>query len=166
MSQNSREICWGEGEILIPPRRIFIASPKPNRPVNAVILSDRVLRVPTHFIDRRTTPHYAPVSLCAGCQLGQRPRVKGYLAGLDLVTKRYCVVELTAEAIRSNAMLSDVYGSSLRGMRLSLRRRGSSPNSAVSAELMTPADSSPPPPPFDLKAQLLTIWGVKDENVT
>lgn len=141
-----------------PPKFVPVLSPKPGRPVRAVVLSCDWVGVNVHWFDGRNRPcQLAPGQECPYCVLGSVPRWKGYLAILIASRGRQALAELTGECLASCPALRADRGQ-FRGRQLTLRRTAASPRSAVHAELTVGAVQGPLPPPTDIAEALMRLW--------
>lgn len=172
LGYDPREACFG-GDVPLPSeRRKFykIVSPKPGLEVEALITSSEVLISHTHFQEEQTFACTRCPTTCPFCKAGVRPRMKGYVCGVEPTSGKHVIIELTANTLYSVSRLCD-RTQSLRGLFIRLFRRGKAKNSPVSAVL--DANSHPGvrrnlPDPFDLKKALLDMWCLPTElvNVT
>lgn len=143
-------------------RRPFypIWSPTPDRDVSAVITSQDVIGVWTHWYEGRTHPCRGSRRRCEGCGLGYRRQWKGYLAGHDFNRGRSGLIEVTQEAFLRTPGLTLRKGK-LRGCVIRLRRAGASRQARVVAALTEwTGDRAALPPAFDVVAALERIWGI------
>lgn len=152
-------IGWSDRPDTEKPIHIPIWSPKHLQPVRAIILSESVVGVYTHYIDGRTRPCMGTVRTCGGCAAGMSRRWKGYLGCIVPVNGKRVLVEVTTEAVRGCPMLltSKV---NLRGSTIELRRTAEAKNSPVRATIGSGRAGHELPETFDVRQQLCVIWGV------
>jgi len=135
-----------------------IVSPAPHYPVKGIILSKILVSVKVHYWNKRTAPCTAP-GACEGCDIQKmKPRWKGYLAGWMPNAKDDRVLfELTRQSVEYLPFLME--SDNLRGLTITLKRKGEARNSPVICELGKPQDLGRPiPAEFDVKNALLRIW--------
>lgn len=144
---------------------IPILSPRAGECVRAIILSDRFLSVPVHYVCGRTQPCLRIKSLCEGCRRKISRKWKGYAAGVDFSNRRLCLIEITPNAVRSCPQLLD--SSDLRGWVVSLMRQGTSSCGKVDAALTDWRKRvNHLPEAFDVQAILLKIWEADNKDGT
>lgn len=141
---------------------IEILSPGAGQEVRAVILSDQITGLITHFIGGRTRPCTGDPATCEGCQYQAAKRWKGYLPCWSQGVGRYVLAELTTQAVRDCKELNTV-NPLIRGKYLVLARPGKKPNGRVHAavrEIYT--EPKKLPPAFDVIEALARIFEAPD----
>jgi len=160
------EVDWNAA---IPEERgvyIPILSPKVRTPKRALILSEKALRVPTHFVGRRTAPHLRDATKCEGCIGGLAIRWKAYLAGWSQEEGRLVLIEITHQAYCDNRALLEGEDVFLRGRQATLTRLGKNPKGPVQLTLDCPKiDATKLPPAFDVANALLRIWERRPDDL-
>lgn len=142
-----------------------IRSPKINKAVTGLVLSDQITGVRTYYDpgegrDSRgkSQPCLGGPENCKGCRLGYDHRWKGYLACLDHTTGRFFVAEVTKEAYLTCEGFK-TWKNQLRGKTLKLSRLGQDAQGRVTASLAFWAgDASKLPSAFDVRATLERAW--------
>jgi hypothetical protein len=125
----------------------------------AYILSDRVLGCFTHYSPACSKPCLRTPG-CPWCKERLPKREKGYLCGLDMLSGRQVIVELTKGCYESCPRLLKDAGK-LRGLVIVLGRRGTAMNAPVWARLESevhPKTKGMLPPEFDLASALFRLW--------
>lgn len=151
--------AWDIPRVPAAKKMIPIVRPKPGTPFTFIVLSETMLSLNKHYMPRRTIPCTGIRETCEGCQ-GKLPfRWYGYLACCGAMDRLLCIAEVTGGAADSCPTLTNKKVN-LRGSRLTLRRRGQAANSPILAELLPGRDAANIPACFDLKEQLLLIWGI------
>jgi len=126
--------------------------------LQGVITSPTMVGRYTHFVRRRTIPHFDHD--CPECLNGSEARWHGYISIQHLGGHVHSVLELTALAAAPIKEFQERHGS-LRGSELYARRVGNAPNSPVQT-IVNAADHDlrKIPQPVDLRAFLCTIWRI------
>lgn len=157
-SENRAGIAWADNPGPERFKMFPIYNPTPDRPVNVIILSDKITGVYIHYYDRRTRPCTRLEGRCHGCEIAVDRRWKAYLAAFDPIKGRLCIAELTREAVEKCPSLTTLNGR-LRGLHLRLDRTGQSRNSRVQAKVYE-RTSTPDnmPAPFALREALERVW--------
>ena len=123
-----------------------------------IITSPTLVGRYTHFVRRRTIPHYDVD--CQECLTGSEPRWHGYISIWSPTGHAHSVLELTALAAAPVKDFQDRHGS-LRGAEIHAQRMGNAPNSPVQTRLdAADHDLRRIPQPVDLRAFLCTIWRI------
>lgn len=128
------------------------------RPLIAVVTSERLLGINTHFYGGRTIP--CEDNECDACREGMPFRWHGYLGAYDWFRSRQFIFEVTAAGADQLLIYYQAMGT-LRGCAFQATRRTRSPNSKVQIETK-PADLSKihmPEQPDIIKC-LATIWQI------
>jgi len=125
------------------------------------ILSHALLFYWTHFVGNRTQPHILPAERCAGCQLGQKPRRYGYLAGAELTRDAPLILQLSERGLwnsdTARAFDGDLRGRTLRMWRIA--KPGRQYNAPCVYHVSVEKKEESLPPAFDLASALLRLWG-------
>lgn len=150
---------YGPGE----PRRktVPILSPKPGQTVRGIILDAQLLRVMTHWYDRRTHACLSPRTMCEGCHRRAARLEKAYLGVVQCPRPYLGMVEITMGAIAEIGPSAFTPAGGLRGWYIAASRPCGKPQGRVSVRL-----SAVPkeyrhivlPEPFDTREELLAIW--------
>jgi hypothetical protein len=133
--------------------------------VDAVILSDWALGWPLHWFRGRTFPHWASRDQCEGCRMGQLPRWTAWVHGLVIPTQRPYIVMISSEGWLGCPDLIARQGQ-LRGVTISLRRRGPSRQSPVQCLVLGTRAPAGLPPATDVRISLSRYWGYHDTWLT
>lgn len=139
------------------PLWVPILAPKPGSPVSVWVVSQEIVGVVTHWLDRRTRPCTGPRDECEGCLRKAAFRWKGYLGVWCAGPGRYALAELTKHAVATCPALRKKEPQ-LRGKRLILRRAGGANNAAVSAEVTEAPFGPGLPPDFNIRRALCITW--------
>jgi len=110
-----------------------------------------------HYHDSRTQPCALDGVQCLLCKSGNRKRWYGYLPVLGRADGKIWIAEVTAEAAQHCPTLKES-GLSLRGLTLTLERRGQSKRSPVVISFEAATLRREPPAPIDTLAALNRIW--------
>lgn len=152
-------IAWGVRPPSNRPPVIDLLYPSQYGPLAGFIVSDAVLAVETHWLEKRTVPHIAPREFCRGCvEAKQQPRWNGYLL-LSKQRGKVFIANITEAAANDNPALLDTTRS-LRGLYLTLTRVKKSERGKVKATLTVPTEKPTLPPALDLMPVLLNLWGL------
>ena len=130
----------------------------------AAILSNEVLQCTVHYSEKESKPCLQTPG-CPWCNKRWPRRWKGYLCGFDLQEGRKVIIELTQGAFESCPRLV-TEGSPLRGLVLTLGRRGAARNSPVWARLddaYCDARKGSLSPAWNLEAALFVLWEMNDQ---
>jgi hypothetical protein len=128
------------------------------RPIFAVVTSDDLIGLPTHFYGGRTVP--CDNEDCEPCSNSVPWRWHGYVSAIGIERRLHFLFEFTAQASDSFVAYKTKYGT-LRGCQFKAYRLKKLPNARVMIET-TPADLTKiqlPKAP-DLPRTLCTIWGI------
>ena len=129
-----------------------------------VITSPAMVGRYTHFVRRRTIPHWDHD--CPECLGGSEARWHGYISVYSLGGHAHSVLELTALAAGPVKEFFDRHGS-LRGSEICAQRMGNAPNSPVQTQVnAADHDLRKIPQPVDLRAFLCTIWRIPLDGQT
>ncbi len=131
----------------------------------AYILSDSVLGCFTHYSPACSKPCLRTRE-CPWCKERLPKREKGYLCGLDMLSGRQVIVELTKGCYESCPRLLKDAGK-LRGLVVVLGRRGTAMNAPVWARLegeIHPKTKGMLPPAFDLASALFRLWEMGEDE--
>lgn len=145
-----------------------IFSAQVGREKRAYILSPRVIGCYTHFI-AGPQPKSKPCLQtpgCPWCKDKAPKREKGYLAGMDFLSGRQVLVELTKGAYESCPLLLKDAGN-LRGRIIVFGRRGTAVNAPVWARLETEVSKQTVamlPPEFDVIGALWRLWEMDEDD--
>lgn len=127
--------------------------------LNGWSLSPAILGVLTHWCDRRTIPCTKHLGECEGCDYHKRrPRWDGFLAVLTTAKNRFALFQVTKHAVDSCAALASF--ESLRGSRVTLRRKGDSREGRVTLQVELAAYPGILPSEPDVASALERLWGV------
>jgi hypothetical protein len=155
--QKKAAIDWKEPEEVVVLPQIPILSPGPGGTVAAFITSPKVLGVQTHWVGKRTRPHFRDTSSCEGCLLGNPMRWKGYLAGMVPPRGLMVLIEITWEAYRGCLALQGKCGD-LVGRKIELHRMGQATNGKIVAKVSDEVAEAKNWPTFDVREALERIW--------
>jgi hypothetical protein len=123
-----------------------------------VITSPTMVGRYTHYVRRRTIPHFDRD--CPECLTGSEARWHGYISVYSLGGHAHSVLELTALAAGPIKEFQERHGS-LRGSEIWAQRMGAAPNSPVQTRVnAADHDLRTIPQPVDLRAFLCTIWRI------
>lgn len=125
----------------------------------AYILSDSVLGCFTHYSASCSKPCLRTPG-CPWCKERLPKREKGYLCGMDMLSGRQVIVELTKGCYECCPRLLRDAGK-LRGLIIVLGRRGTALNAPVWAKLESEVSKKTKdllPPAFDLGSALFRLW--------
>lgn len=142
--------------------KIEVWTPRPGADVVALVLSEQLVGVYTHFlpVQKATVPCLAATQFCEHCLASGPRRWQGWLAGMSYITGKLYLVGLTSNAARTCPVLLQPKVT-LRGGKITLRRRGEAVNSPVQATFLPGLPGKDLPPAFDVPRQLLTLWGIR-----
>ncbi len=125
----------------------------------AVILSDRVFGVMTHY-QARTRPCGHPHHECRFCNAGMPKRWRGYVAAFETKSKAICLIELTPKAANELDEQTTQY-TTLRGLVITLERekpRMNAPCRVTDVEALKTSQVERIPDAFNVPDQLTRIW--------
>lgn len=122
-------IDWLDGDLPEPelPRHAIYRCPD-KRAVQLIVLSDRWVTVPTHYIGRRTMP--CKKTACEGCAEGKQIRRKVYAYVMAAKTRETRVLECTDYCIAAWQGYHKIHGT-MRGALLSMYRTPATKNGTV-----------------------------------
>jgi len=130
--------------------------------MQGVITSTTMVGRYTHFVRRRTIPHFD--ADCPECLSGSEARWHGYISIWAPTGHAHSVLELTALAAAPVKDFLDRHGS-LRGAEIYAKRMGNAANSPVQVTVNAADwDLRKIPQPVDLRAFLCTIWRIPLEG--
>ncbi len=164
-----RHECFSDALPPERPRRRYrkILTARPGLPVRALVTSEYVTVTRTHFQDATTYACIGRENGCIFCRKHINPRIKGYLAGIDPIDGKECLIELTEGAMFSSEVIR-LRKSPLRGHYIILTREGKAPNSPVSIRWEAdPRRSlfSGLKQPFDVREAVLMMWDIPQEII-
>lgn len=138
---------------------IFISSPRVGEKRRSMVLSERPIGVMTHWFRNRTVRCTKNEGECEACGKAAL-RYKSYMAGWDLDSRKYVLIEFTAQAAIDNPKTLGDDGPSLRGLNVVTSRKGNSNAGRLLVEFFTDPkrDAASVPEPFDVQAALERIW--------
>lgn len=139
----------------------IVRTPKKGN-LSGILLSERHIGAPTHYWGGRTI--ICRKLTCPACKEGNAPRWYGYAPLWSVKSKAIAIVEWTAKAHEPIKNWLTEHGNFL-GCQLSLERVGNKANGRLHARICS-GDYSKEllPEPADIKAMLLTMWGVTPEQ--
>lgn len=152
-------IAWVDGIPEYTGGIIPIWSPRPGRPIYAILLGGEFCTVATHHLNSRTVPCRKNREECVGCGLGIPARNKMYLPGYNLRYQKRGLVELTPFAVKEyfGAGLSPAFPR--RGLGITVTRQGRTAQSPVNFRLeVGKVNVDGLPPAFDMREALQAIW--------
>lgn len=132
-----------------------------NQRLEFVILSQRITSVLVHWGEQRTAPCLGTKEACPGCAANKSKHWYAYLAVLSAHYQRIGVAEITQLATEQIEGWDLLNSNSLRGLVLTLARRGSDRRSPVVAAIddrILPEGLLLPAAP-DVPWVLARIWG-------
>ena len=155
------QVNWDAVPLFPDERMIKIWAAKINRPLDCYVLSKRMEKTITHWVDGQSRPCTHPLTRCYWCKSKYGLRWKGYVGIFDPADGRVALAEITLNAFNSCAALRTC--KDLRGGRLKLTRPGTRVNAAVRAEYFPyhPSfgfDKSAIPPEFNVREALMRVW--------
>jgi len=125
----------------------------------AVVLSDGIFGVTTHWAGSYSIPCVEPVERCRGHIRGYPTRWRGYIHCWSLHDQRHEILEITPAT--ANCLLAQVGASqSLRGNRIVFKRVGGK-TSKVQVQFELPWErysQQPLPAARDVQASLWNVW--------
>lgn len=143
-------------------KRIDVWKAKPSAPVHGVILDDEITALHIHWLGKRSGPclSAAPTG-CPFCKIEVPRRWEAYLGVRSIQSGKVYLAHLTKEAAKSCPYLSEPKVR-LRGSKLWVERIGRNANSPCRARVDPPdKDTGMLPPAFNVREQLMLIWGGK-----
>lgn len=154
-----------EGEAPFTPGAIFypLVRCRPGVPIRGVCINPALYGVPCHYADGRTVPCVRRWGPCGPCVDGLRQRWYGYLAYLEGMSGRICLVEVTKEAAVGCELLSTA-GETLRGRPFTLKRNGESKRARCSLEFSAIVPAKRLPDAIDIRQALSRVWGFIPEG--
>jgi len=137
-----------------------------NKPLRAIITSDKIIASPTHYESRRTIPCGGPGN-CRLCERGLPWRLHGYLSILNYDNLAHQILEVPAKTYDAIAQWYKQFGT-IRGLYIELSRPNQKPNGSIHAIIKKPTSQPPSlPDPLPVQWLLCKIWNVPlppDEN--
>jgi hypothetical protein len=142
-------------------RHYDILKPGWPRPVWAIVLADYFACVQVHWypLTRQTRCCVRPMGACPGCDAGELPRWKAYIAAEAVNSGRQAIVELTAEAVRRCPELYLEPLPLLRGRLIGLVKSAPGQFAAVAPKMGRLKDGVAIPPEWNLPPVLQRLWG-------
>ena len=123
-----------------------------------VITSTTMVGRYTHFVRRRTIPHFDQD--CPECLTGSEARWHGYISIWAPTGHAHSVLEMTALAAAPVKAFQDRHGT-IRGSDIEAQRMGNAANGPVRISIeAADHDLRKIPQPVDLRAFLCTIWRI------
>lgn len=154
--------CNWEVDPLLPHERMVkIWAPKIDRPLDCYVLSSRLEKTVTHWVDGQSRPCTKPMTRCYWCSSHYGIRWKGYVGIFDPRDGRVALAEVTLNAYNSCPALRTA--KTLRGGRLKLVRLGVRCNASVKAEFFPYHESfgfalNQIPEEFNVREALMRVW--------
>jgi len=141
----------------IQPRFPLIRTPNGGKRASFIILTDKPLMYPTHWVRSRTTPCLAPEN-CEGCNAEVEIRYKLYVAVYFPSDAQIAVLETTDHGGQTIFAHWQKYGS-VRGRKLTVWRSGKKDNSPCNSSISPqPLDITALPESPDVRAYLNRMW--------
>lgn len=131
--------------------------------VRGVITCLEIAGCDTHFMANRTQPCSGDET-CPGCKAELARRWEGYIS-VWTVAQKHHLYALTPRA--ANSLLNSVAdGKNLRGLFVTIERKGRRPNSPLDCRAEQPDVISVKLPPIpDVHRHLLRIWGLEEAHI-
>lgn len=156
-------VGWG----VKPPKNgkphVAILQPEPGKRLRLIVMDDAITSVVVHWHadgigHGRSLPCAGRENRCPACAQNLPARWKGYLACLNLDTRKGCIVSLTPSALDSCPRVAEV-DKSIRGMELHVWRKGQRVNSPMLCSIGNPEHRVIVPiPVIDTREVLLRMW--------
>jgi hypothetical protein len=156
-------VAWGTS----PPKggkpHVAIVQPDPGKRLRVIVLDEWIISVVLHWHadgigHGRSLPCAGRDKRCPACVQNLPARWKGYLACLNLDTKRGCIVALTPSAVDSCPRVADETRS-IRGLEMHVWRKGQRANSPMLCSIGEPENRVVIPfPVIDTKDVLMRTW--------
>jgi hypothetical protein len=155
------DVNWDATPLFPDERMIKIWAAKCARPLDVYILSRKMEKTITHWVDGQSKPCTKPMTRCYWCQSKYGLRWKGYVGIFDPRDGRVALAEITLNAFNSCPALRTC--KDLRGGRLKLTRPGTMVNAAVKAEFFPWHKSfgfalDDIPAEFNVREALMRVW--------
>ena len=130
-----------------------------NKPLKAIITSNKIIACPTHYHARRTIPCNGP-GQCDLCATGHKWRLHAYISIINLDNLAHQIVEFPARQYDALTQWWRRLGT-VRGLYIEATRPNGRPNGQIQLVIKKPASEPPSlPDPLPLEWILCKIWGV------
>jgi len=123
------------------------------------IMGKRIHWFDTHFLDGRVVPCIGTFSTCKSCELGWKPRARGFVAAMRHGTGGVYLLTVTRQVLLTLPVLR-IVNAPLHGLGVHVSRRGPSVHSAWhwTANMRVAPPVLPPSP--DIFPIVENLWGV------